>query len=896
MGQLPLAERVERVEQPERKPLVSSQPTTQSMEPVGRHVRASSAYPSEREPEPIHTQQQAMRHSLKTAPVSQAPEQPVLPSQAGPARAGFAAPEYDAHLNILGAAARQRRPPADLQPKEEPRLIERQAPRLKQEPDQGPHFEPFVPTQTPRPMSTKPVPLDRRPEPPRSTAPPQAHPQAYAPVPSHPMMQQREPMRDTLREQQMMSHPVDERRISSMPGRVPNPNFVEARGPNPGHMEDSRRMPNQNMEPPRVSNNNYDTVPARVPNLGMLDTSVPPRVPNPNAETPTRGHGANIYDNAYSASPSRPSPTPSVTGPPSKQTSEPKKSSLMALLNDDPPAPSPPPAPKRVDEVARGAKTSSSPPPQAMSGRGQPASAGPSYMRREGTPTYSPYSRTPVQSAMPPLKPYSTPHTQSPQSQHVSIPRSTIVSPIDFAAAREDYYDRISYRPQHQVASSGSPHQPPHHYPSPSQQSPMVYQAQQPTSYPFGAPVSQSHMSSSPSMQYAAPRGREPTRDPRDPREPREYRESVPPSRETAWPAPQGQPPSAMKLQQETSWPPPKASQAPLPAQSPWGSQHGAPSKLQQVRETPQPSWSAPPPQMSLRESVARDPRDDPYAMRAGLRESVPPRDPREERYTAMLEPQRPIADPRMSGDPRMSVDPRDPRIMGHPHHQHSHSGSMSGRMYIASPAPREVLSGPPPGPPQPQTPVYPRYATPGPRDMPPARSFTPAPASQQAAQQAAYAEQLQIMRESQMRETQMTQMTQMRESQMRESQIRESQMRESQIMRESHLRESQLRERDMRVAEDLRAMRDGMRQGLRGDEYAAAAMDPRARGHQVVELRPEFGAEFRGELRGGPPPPPPQQQQQQQADLRVDPRADPLRRQLRPHEAYPPGPGDRRY
>lgn len=41
---------------------------------------------------------------------------------------------------------------------------------------------------------------------------------------------------------------------------------------------------------------------------------------------------------------------------------------------------------------------------------------------------------------------------------------------------------------------------------------------------------------------------------------------------------------------------------------------------------------------------------------------------------------------------------------------------------------------------------------------------------------------------------------------------------------------------------------------------------------------------EFRGELRGAPP--------QQPQDLRgVD-----LRRQLRPHEGYPTGPGDRRY
>lgn len=275
-----------------------------------------------------------------------------------------------------------------------------------------------------------------------------------------------------------------------------------------------------------------------------------------------------------------------------------------------------------------------------------------------------------------------------------------------------------------------------------------------------------------------------------------------------------------------------------------------------------------------------------------------------------MLEPQRPTADPRMSGDPRMSVDPRDPRIMGHPHHQHSHSGSMSGRMYIASPAPREVIGGPPPGPPQPQTPVYPRYATPGPRDMPPSRSFTPAPSAQQAVQHAAYSEQLQIMRESQIRESQIRESqireSQMRENQMRENQMRENQMRENQMrenqmrenqMRESQMRENQMRDRDMReremrAAEDLRAMREGMRPGgHRGDEYPP--MDPRGRGHPVVELRPEFGgAEFRGELRGGPGPGPPPQQQQQQAD----PRVDPLRRQLRPHEAYSPGPGDRRY
>lgn len=221
---------------------------------------------------------------------------------------------------------------------------------------------------------------------------------------------------------------------------------------------------------------------------------------------------------------------------------------------------------------------------------------------------------------------------------------------------------------------------------------------------------------------------------------------------------------------------------------------------------------------------------------------------------------QRAAAESRMSADPRMVVDPRDPRdprVMGHPHHQHSHSGSIPNRMYVASPAPREVLGGPPPGPPQAQTPAYPRYATPGPRDMPP-RSYTPAPSQQQAQQQQHQQAQQQAQQQQQAYEMQMH-------------------MREREILQQS--REN--RERELRAAEDLRAM--SMRPGLRGDEYG---MDPRARGPPADMRGLEYGGEFRGELRGPPP----------QGDPRGDPRAvDPLRRQLRPHEGYP-GPGDRRY
>lgn len=935
IGQPALPERIEAVERQERKPLVSSQPTSQALEPAGRHARSSSALLAEREVEPLAPQQQAMRHPLKPAPISQAVEQPTLPSQAGPSRAGFAAPppELDAQPFMLGASARQRRPPADVQPKEEPRLIERQPPRLKQEPEQAPHFEPFVPSQAPRPTSTKPVPVDRRPEPPRTTAP--HNQQAFAPVAAaHPMMQRepiREPMREPLREQQMMAPPADERRVAAVPSRVPNLNMIDTRVQNPisaegrtpssAIVEDPRRVPNPNMEPARVSNANFaDAVPARVPNPNMVDSPGPPRVPNPNSiETPTRASSQNMFDSAYGASPSRPSPTPSASAPPPRQPDPPKKSNLSWLLNDDP-APAPP-APKRVDEVARGGDMSSSPPP-SMSGRGPPPSAAPPHMRREETPTFSPYSRNPAQTAMPALKPYSAPHTQSPQLQHTGIPRSSMASPIEAATAERDYYGRNPYGAQHQGPPSGSPHQPPHHYSSPSQQSPMVYPPQ--PAFPFGAQVTQPH-AASPTMQYAHPsagrrevsRDLREARDPRDPRDPRDIRdprdlrdsrdprdnrdprdprdirdprdyrdvrESVPPGRETAWPAPPAQSPSAARLQQEVTWSQSKVSQPPPPAQSPWGSQHAASSKLQQMRETPQPGWStAPPSHLGLRESVQRDPRemrdprdlrdprdpgrdprdprdprdmrDDPYAMRAGLRESVPPRDPREERY--MIETQRAAAESRMSADPRMVVDPRDPRVMGHPHHQHSHSGSIPSRMYAASPAPREVLGGPPPGPPQAQTPAYPRYATPGPRDMPP-RSYTPAPSQQQQAAQQQQAQQQQAQQQQAQQQAYEMQMH----------------MREREILQQN-------RERELRAAEDLRAM-SGMRPGLRGDEYG---MDPRARGPPADLRGHEYGGDFRGELRGPP-----------QGDPRGDPRAvDPLRRQLRPHEGYP-GPGDRRY
>jgi hypothetical protein len=86
------------------------------------------------------------------------------------------------------------------------------------------------------------------------------------------------------------------------------------------------------------------------------------------------------------------------------------------------------------------------------------------------------------------------------------------------------------------------------------------------------------------------------------------------------------------------------------------------------MREAPQPSPSAAlPSHLDLSGSVPRDPRDlkdsgdirdlrdDPYTVRAGRRESIPPRDPREERY--LLETQRIAAESRMSAEPGMVFD-----------------------------------------------------------------------------------------------------------------------------------------------------------------------------------------------------------------------------------------------
>lgn len=198
-----------------------------------------------------------------------------------------------------------------------------------------------------------------------------------------------------------------------------------------------------------------------------------------------------------------------------------------------------------------------------------------------------------------------------------------------------------------------------------------------------------------------------------------------------------------------------------------------------------------------------------------------------------MLESQqRNVSDPRMG----------DPRMMGHAHHQHSHSGSL-GRVYVsASPVPsREQIGGPPPGPPQSQTPVYPRYATPAPRDV----------------SQHHYEMQMRVDRD--------------RHQEYRAAELREQ---EAQRMREIQQREQELlRMRDMHPTADLRDMREYGRPGPA--DYA----------HQP--------GEFRGELRGAPPPPPQQQQQQQPQDPRsVDLN---LRRQLRPPD-YPPGPERPRY
>ena len=129
------------------------------------------------------------------------------------------------------------------------------------------------------------------------------------------------------------------------------------------------------------------------------------------------------------------------------------------------------------------------------------------------------------------------------------------------------------------------------------------------------------------------------------------------------------------KPQLKVSLPPPRL---------PWTGQCPPPSKLQHMREAPQPSPSAAlPSHLDLSGSIPRDPRNlkepgdlrdlrgDPYTVRDGRSDSIPPRDPREERY--LLETQRIAAESRMSAEPGMVFDQRDPRVMGHPSHQHSH-------------------------------------------------------------------------------------------------------------------------------------------------------------------------------------------------------------------------------
>lgn len=115
-----------------------------------------------------------------------------------------------------------------------------------------------------------------------------------------------------------------------------------------------------------------------------------------------------------------------------------------------------------------------------------------------------------------------------------------------------------------------------------------------------------------------------------------------------------------------------------------------------------------------------------------------------------------------------------------------------------------------------------------------------------------------------------------------------EMQMRAERDRREEYRAAEMMREREMRVAEMQAQQQQQREQELRlRDMHAAAAdlRDMQQYGRPApVDYHNQPPPEFRGELRGAPPPP-------QQDHRGVD-----LRRQLRPHEGYPPGPGDRRY
>ncbi|KAG9257450.1 myb-like DNA-binding domain-containing protein [Emericellopsis atlantica] len=246
--------------------------------------------------------------------------------------------------------------------------------------------------------------------------------------------------------------------------------------------------------PPAYSSATHSAPP---PHRGLLGEQSSARSPPPmgHANGPPTSRPMSALQHRHSSS-----SAPDVYGQPPPQAStpvpaaaaarapEPRKSTIMSLLNDDNDAPTPS---KRVSDLA-GSGKSSTPPPQGV-GRSPAASQPPQHMRRDSGP-YSPFGRPPSTSApgMPSLKPtYSGPPSQP--------SRSALSMSVDPPQTERDYFrQQQGYHPS--SANESPQPTPPQYGASGRGQGPPGY----PTSFggSSGGGVSQAPTASSPPPQY----------------------------------------------------------------------------------------------------------------------------------------------------------------------------------------------------------------------------------------------------------------------------------------------------------------------------------------------------------------------------------------------------------
>ncbi|KAK4159470.1 hypothetical protein QBC43DRAFT_221941 [Cladorrhinum sp. PSN259] len=570
------------------------------------------------------------------------------------------------------------------------------------------------------------------------------------------------------------------------------------------------------------------------------------------------------YGGMSLSAPSAPPPPPQPPTP--ARPPEPRKtSSIMSLLNDDPP---PPPAPTRVAEVAASVKTSSTPPPpppQSMGVR-QPAQSTTSQSSHRDIEAGYPYSRGAPQAppaAIPPLKPY---HTQSPQSGHVRVPSSSMVSNRDAAMeaqAARDYYPRHAYPSSHQTSAASSPQtHPVHHYPQqppqqqhapqphPSQraqqhppQHPPQHPSQHPSQHPqsqhgqqrsisyqqqqqqYPYPVSQSH-AASPTPQYATHPSMQPRREPiAQP----SSRDSWPPAQQQGAPQQQIHHPQQQQVQQQQ-----QQQQLHQQHHSQQQQQQQQHAQQQQQQSSWPPSHQAPPPKTQPQVQSA-------WGAQHGVQAKTPVSSSVSSQQHAWpasgpSQPSQPF-NLRDRAPPVYPQDTQSPTA-GMVHHQHHRS--LGGGQF--PPASQDSRRGEPAPPPQSQ-PYPPRYAsTPGPGQVrdPGVRSYTPANAyDSRPPPPPSYAQQQQDA---------------IRDAQLRDMHMRDAQMRE---MREMQAREMRGDPRDPREMgrdprelargpdpRDLREM--GREPGPPRDPREAAAAAAAAAAHQQAQQQAMLGRQLR--------------------------------------------------